>query len=179
MFPGPVFNIELVTTARRPRYYLVRFIYGLILLFFIWRNDPRLWPGFFQSPNEMSIKELAAIGRALFNTFLIVQSIAVILLTPALVAGVVAEEKQRKTLHYLLSSRLTGAEIVLGKLSARMLHLAVFLAIGLPVMSLLSLFGGVDPTVVLMAFAGTVTTTYFLSTMAILVSVHARRPSEA
>ena len=70
----------------------------------------------------------------------------------------IANEKQRKTLHYLLSSRLTSGEIVLGKLLARMLHVAVFLAIGLPIMSLLTLFGGVDPLWVVMSTAGTVST---------------------
>ena len=67
---------------------------------------------------------------------------AVLVLTPAIVAGVIADEKQRKTLQYLMVSRLNSAEIVLGKLFARLLHIGVFLAIGLPVMSLTSLFGG-------------------------------------
>src|SRR5262249_43268618 len=101
------------------------------------------------------------------------------LLTPALVAGVIAEEKQRKTLHYLLASRLSSTEIVVGKLAARMLHVGVFLAIGLPVTSLLSLFGGVDPLAVVLVFAGTLSTALFLSALAILVSTHARRPREA
>ena len=38
MLPGPVFNFELITTARRPRYYAVRLAYGLILLYFVWQN---------------------------------------------------------------------------------------------------------------------------------------------
>ena len=33
MLPGPVFNVELTTTARRARYYVARFAYGMILLF--------------------------------------------------------------------------------------------------------------------------------------------------
>ena len=41
---------------------------------------------------------------------------------PALVAGIISDEYQRKTLHYLLASRLSSAEIVLGKLGARMVH---------------------------------------------------------
>ena len=33
MFLGPVFNAELMTTARRARYYVIRFLYGSIILF--------------------------------------------------------------------------------------------------------------------------------------------------
>ena len=47
-----------------------------------------------------------------------------LVLTPALVAGVIADEKQRKTLHYLMASRLNSAEIVLGKLLVRMLYVS-------------------------------------------------------
>ena len=58
-----------------------------------------------------------------------VQGIAVLLLTPTLVAGVIADERQRKTLHYLLASRLSSGEIILGKLAARLLHVGVFLGL--------------------------------------------------
>ena len=65
-------------------------------------------------------------------------------ITPALVGGTIAGEKQRKTLHYLLASELSSAEIVLGKLMARMLMVLVYLVAGVPMLFLLMLFGGVD-----------------------------------
>ena len=181
MFPGPVFSAELLTTARRPRYYAVRFLYGAILLFVVWRNDPALYSWYYSSSGngELSIQALALLGQTLFTAFLVVQSIAILLVTPALVAGVIAEEKQRKTLHYLLASPLSSGEIVLGKLAARMVHVGVFLAIGVPVMSLLSLFGGVDPRLVLVMFAASVSTAFFIASLAILLSTHARRVREA
>jgi ABC-type transport system involved in multi-copper enzyme maturation permease subunit len=182
MLPGPVFNVELITTARRARYYAIRFVYGMILLFFVvqaatefdWRRGAAIWSG-----EELSIKEMAKTGQRIFSTFAVLQGIAVVILTPALVAGVVADEKRRKTLHYLLASRLNAAEIILGKLLARLLQLGVFLAIGLPVMSLISLFGGVEPLVVVLVYGATVSTAWFIAALAILVSTLARRPREA
>ena len=184
MLPGPVFNVELLTTARRYRYYAIRFGYGLLLLFFIWQNDPDLFGNRYGFGNHgsqvgLTIQELAEIGRAIFRTYVIVQAVAILLLTPAFVAGAVAEEKRRKTLHYLLASQLTSGEIILGKLSARLLHVAIFLAIGLPIISLLSLFGGVDPRYIVLAFAASMTTAFFLAALAILVSTLSRRPREA
>jgi ABC-type transport system involved in multi-copper enzyme maturation permease subunit len=180
MLPGPVFNIELITTARRARYYVIRFAYGMLLLFFLWQNNPELYSRSSRPVERgMSIQEMAAFGRAIFNTFLTVQGAAVLFLTPSLVAGVIADEKQRKTLHYLLASRLTSGEIIVGKLAARLLHVGIFLTIGLPVLSLVSLFGGVDPQLVLISYAATLTTTVFLASMAILISTLARRPREA
>ena len=184
MLPGPVFNVELLTTARRFRYYATRFGYGLLLLFFIWQNDPDLFGNRYGFGNHgsqvgLTIQELAEIGRAIFRTYVIVQAVAILLLTPAFVAGAVAEEKRRKTLHYLLASQLTSGEIILGKLSARLLHVAIFLAIGLPIISLLSLFGGVDPRYIVLAVAASMTTAFFLAALAILVSTLSRRPREA
>ena len=59
------------------------------------------------------------------------QGLGLILLIPALVAGIISDEYQRKTLHYLLASRLSSAEIVLGKLGARMVHVVAFVGAGI------------------------------------------------
>jgi len=181
MLLGPVFNIELVTAARRPRNYVIRFIYGSILLFFIWRSGPVVYYGYYGGSDlsGYSHQQLAEIGQSLFTTFLIVQGITVLLITPALVAGVIADEKQRKTLHYLLASSLSSFEIVVGKLTSRMLQLGVVILIGIPILSLLSLFGGVEPVHIVSASVATLTTAFFLSSLSILISVQAKRPREA
>ena len=107
------------------------------------------------------------------------QEILVLLLTPALVAGVIADEKQRKTLHYLMASQLTSAEIVLGKLLVRMLYVTVLLGVSLPVLSLLVLMGGIDPRLVLLSCGATLSTGWFLAALSIWVSTIARRVREA
>jgi ABC-type transport system involved in multi-copper enzyme maturation permease subunit len=180
MLPGPVFNAELITTSRRARYYVLRSAYGLLLLFFIWESNSSMLEPLATDPGrELTIQEMSRLGWVLFATFLSTQAICVLVLTPALVAGVIADERQRKTLDYLLSSRLTSAEIVLGKLSARLLHVGTFLLIGLPVVVMLTFFGGVDPNAVVLAFVGSGTAVYFLASLSILVSTRARRPREA
>jgi ABC-type transport system involved in multi-copper enzyme maturation permease subunit len=180
MLPGPVFNVELLTLARRTRYYVLRTVYGLLLLLLIWQNDPALYRYSGASETgEISIQQMAMLGMSLFWTFAATQSIVVLLITPALVAGVIADERQRKTLHFLLSSQLSSAEIVLGKLAARILHVSVFLAMGLPIVALLPLFGGVDPNWVLLFFAATATTMFLLAAGSILVSTYARKPRDA
>jgi ABC-type transport system involved in multi-copper enzyme maturation permease subunit len=117
-----------------------------------------------------------------FSTFCgitVGQEILVLVLTPALVAAVIADERQRKTLHYLMASRLTSSEIVLGKLLVRMLYLLVLIGVSLPVLSLLVLFGGVDPNLVVVACGGTITTAWFLASLSIWVSTIARRVRDA
>ena len=102
-----------------------------------------------------------------------------LVLTPALVAGVIADEKQAKTLHYLMASRLSSAEIVLGKLLVRMLYVSILLGVSLPILSLLVLMGGIDPRLVLLTCGATLSTGWFLASLSIWVSTIARRVREA
>ncbi len=178
MILGPVFHAELLMNARRGRLYAVRFIYGLIILCQIYLSyQGNLWR--FGDGRGMRIRDMAEFGRTLFTTFAILQAVVVVLLTPALVGGAIADERQRKTLHYLLASELSGLEIVASKLAARLLQVVVLVALGLPVVCLIGLFGGVDFELLLMSYAGTLSTTYFLGALSILVSVASRRPREA
>ena len=176
---GPVFNAELLTTARRPRYYVIRFLYGLIILFQIYLSYQQLSLATGNGQGTLRIRDMAEFGQGVFTSFAVVQAVVVVLLTPALVGGAIADERQRKTLHYLLTSQLTSVEIVVGKLAARLLQVGVLVALGLPVVSLIGLFGGVDFPLLLIVYAATLTTTYFLATASILVSVVSRRPREA
>jgi hypothetical protein len=179
MLPGPVFNVELLTSARRVRYYVVRVLYGTLLLLLLYQNYQALNRWGRRGGETLSSNELTGFAMETFSTFAVAQSIAVLALTPALVAGVIAVEKQRKTLHYLLASRLTSAEIVLGKLMARLLHVGVFVAIGLPIISLLTLFGGIDPVLIGFLYAGTATTALLLAALSIFISTVSKRPRDA
>ena len=122
MLPGPVFTFELMTTARRGRLYLVRAFYAVVLLVILWA----VHSGVGIRHRRRAVLSASAVFRSisvLWNRDR--PGGAVLALTPALVAGVIADEKQCKTLHYLMASQLTSSEIVLGKLLVRMLYMLV------------------------------------------------------
>ncbi len=178
MLPGPVFQVELTSIARRKRSYVLRAVYGALILFIIWCNQPA-WSIGRPIGAELSIQETAQMASQIAFAFMLTQAITVLAISPALVAGVIADEKRRKTLDYLLASRLSGAEIVLGKLFARILLLFVFVTMGLPILTLLSLFGGVNPDDVIVFTAACASTSFFLAALSIAVSLHAKRPTDA
>ncbi len=173
---GPVMRYELITTSRRRRYYFLRVIYGLLLLtqltmlFQLWELN---------HPAGGTLTQIQEFAESAFIYFAGVQGLCLLLLVPALVAGVIADEYQRKTLHYLLASRLSSAEIVLGKLGARLVHVVAFVALGLPVVALLMLYGGLNPVNIFYVYMGTATVVLFVSGFSILTSTLARRPRDA
>jgi ABC-type transport system involved in multi-copper enzyme maturation permease subunit len=176
MLPGPVFNFELMGTARRSRFYLIRASYAAILFVILW-GIHAAWTS--ETGGELPSQMVSWFAFSTFCGITIGQEILVLALTPALVAGVIADEKQRKTLHYLMASQLTSTEIVLGKLLVRMLYVTVLLGVSLPVLSLLVLMGGIDPLLVLLSCGATLSTGWFLASLSIWVSTIARRVREA
>ena len=175
---GPVFHAELLTTARRARYYAIRAIYVMAILCVLWSAYESAFH-FESGATSYPVSTMTQFAIQTFRTFALTQAITVLALTPALVAGTIATEKQRKTLHYLLASQLTSGEIVFGKLAARLLHVAVFLALGVPIFSLLTLFGSVDYWLILGVYGATCSGVFFLAAISIFASVQARRAREA
>lgn len=180
MFPGPVIISELVTTARRKRAYALRFFYGLILLLLIWEYCFRTFTNVSGNLRvTLTINQMSDLALRIFETFAITQAVVLMFLTPALVAGSIAEERQRKTLDYLLASRLSSAEIVLGKLSARLVQVGVLVTLGVPIQCMLSLFGGIPFDLIVLVYAGTCSTVLFLAAVSVAVSSYSRRPRDA
>jgi ABC-type transport system involved in multi-copper enzyme maturation permease subunit len=182
---GPLFYYELVRLARRGRSTVLRCAYALALLaalYFAYRaqfphHDPFAAP--FTSAPAVPASQLASLAPGFVMAILWVQTLAAFVLTPAYVAGVIAEEKERHTLDMLLTTHLRGREIVVGKLAARLTHLAGVLLTGLPLLALTQLWGGVDILVLLAAFALTGLILLGVGTLSALYSVYARTVRQA
>jgi ABC-type transport system involved in multi-copper enzyme maturation permease subunit len=180
---GPVVVYDLICVGRRGRYVLLRCLYlTILLLVLLWVHS--VWSVTYRwrsggSSDALPAREMALFAESFFYAFMVVQLLVVIALTPAYLAGAIAEEKERRTLEYLLATDLRAREIVLGKLAARLLNLAMLLLAGLPVLSALQFFGGVDPGLVLAGFAALAVTLLSLGGVSILMSVLCRRPRDA
>ncbi len=174
---GPVLRFEMITTARRGRYYAARVVYGLFLLFTVWTAFSRR-TGMF-SNRELTAHDMVQFGQGVFSSLAWLQWIAVLVVVPAMTAGVIADAYRRKTLRDILSSGLSARGIVFGKLSARLGHVAALVAVGIPVVALIGLFGGLDPWIVLDVYAGTASIAFAVGGVSILASTLARRPREA
>lgn len=170
---GPVFAFESRIAARRWRAYAIRSIYlGLLLagLAMTWGPSRR---------SIVSPAEAAEIGRRFLLTLIGVQLAAVLLAAPAATAGAVCVDKARGTLIHAFATDLTSREIVLGKLGARLAPVLALMAYGLPVLALGSFLGGIDLVEVLGAELVTAGTAVLCCSLALLVSVWARKPHQA
>jgi ABC-type Na+ efflux pump permease subunit len=88
-------------------------------------------------------------------------------------ARCIAEEKERRTLDFLLTTRLGNAEIILGKLAARMVVFVSTATAGLPVVLLLNRLGGVDGWLIVIGYICIASMGFFFSALSIWSSVTA------
>ena len=171
---GPLFSLELVTSSRRSRYFLARVAYAVVLFFSLWVTYEST------QPYALSQTQSAAnVARHFFETYSYLQMGAILLLAPAMVASTVASERESRTLDYLLASQLSGVEIVLSKLAARLLHVIFVLSAGVPVLALATLMGGIETEKLLLVTALTLSTLLAVAGMSIAVSVWSRRTRDA
>ncbi|MBL8825380.1 MAG: ABC transporter permease subunit [Planctomycetaceae bacterium] len=171
---SPIFTIEAITTARRSRYFWVRCVYALFLLFMLIMTYVS-----HQQSRMFANQGVANLARDFFNLFTGVQLTAIMLLTPALTAGTIAGELERKTLDYLLVSPLSSASILWGKLGARLLLAGLLIAGGVPVLAAAMLLGGIPPLNLLTTAVVSLATLLVVGALSLGVSVWAVRTRDA
>lgn len=148
MLFGPIFVRELRVVPRRIRHYVSRALYtgGLLLLL------ATFWLFITGNQRIVNLGDISLFGTLVFQ-FLAPLQLALALLFAALFSvGTVAQEKDRGTLTLLLMTRLSPAELVLGKLSASLLGMFALLLAAFPVFLLLLIFGGASWVQVVQVF---------------------------
>src|SRR5947207_6482475 len=174
---GPMFVLDAVRAGRRASTFLARglFLVGLaVVLLMFFSASSRRFQGTVVSP-----KVLADFAEEFFWVYAVTQFVIVCALTPAFTAAAITDEKERKTLDFLLVTDMSAREIVLGKLGARVGVLVTFALAGLPILSLIQFFGGVDPRLVLIAAAMTLVSIVSLAAVSVACSVALPRTREA
>jgi ABC-type transport system involved in multi-copper enzyme maturation permease subunit len=172
---GPIFSVEMLTTARRGRYFALRVLYACILFFSLavtYQASARM-----QHFNTLS--QSANVANSFFQSFSMLQLLAVLFVGPAMAAGTIAVERERRTIEYLFATDLTNREIVLGKLTARFLQITALVLVGMPILAAAMLMGGIAPEQLFAVFLITVSTMAVVSVLAVTMSVWAARVRDA
>src|SRR5262245_22869769 len=176
---GPVLAFDALRFGRRRRQIWFRVGYAILLgiiltwVYISWFSFSRRYGG------AVRVQDLAKLAEVYFYVYMVVQFIVVCVLTPASVAGAITDEKERRTLEFLLATDLRDREILLGKLASRAGGMLLFLMAGLPVLAFVQFFGGIDPDLVLAGFAATFLVVLTLAALSVAASVLARKTRDA
>ncbi|MCF7956464.1 MAG: ABC transporter permease subunit [Phycisphaerae bacterium] len=175
---GPIFDKELRVSSRRKRNYILRGFYLIALTLVVslfWRVIVAQYasgPLAFRV-SRMSIAALAITTTIVWFQFIVTQFVAVTMLSTA-----ISDEIYNKTLGVLMSTPITTFQIVMGKLLSKLLQLLLLIALSLPLLSVVRIFGGVPWSFVISSLFINFTAVLFAGSLSMYFSLSGKKAYE-
>ena len=170
---GPIFDKEMRVSSRRRRNYVLRFLYIGFFTFLaasVWLNDIVNSASSVYQASRMSAAGQMIVGAILWFQFLSAQVIAVVMLSTS-----ISDEIYKRTLGVLMTTPIGSFQIVIGKLASRLLQIVLLLAISLPLLAVVRVFGGVPWGYLLCGLCVTLTTVTFVGSLSLFFSIFTRQ----
>ena len=173
-FFGPIFEKELRVSSRRKRNYFTRFAYLVFLTGFlsvIWLDAM----DFTVSSGTHMASRLALAGKQIITFLVWFQFYAIQLVAVVMLSTAISDEIYHHTLGVLMSTPITSFQIIMGKLSGKLLQLILLLGVSLPLLAIVRIFGGVPWDYIISSFCITFTTLIFVSSLSLFFSSFSRK----
>lgn len=170
---GPIFEKELRVSSRRARNYILRFAYLIFLTTFlvlIWLNAVDYGAAGLFTVSRMARAGKTIISSTVWFQFCVTQIVAVIMLSSS-----ISEEIYNRTLGLLMTTPISSFQIVMGKLLSKLLQLILLLAISMPLLAIVRIFGGVPWDYIVSSLCITFTSTLFVGSLSLFFSIFTRR----
>ncbi|MDH4241055.1 MAG: ABC transporter permease, partial [Phycisphaerae bacterium] len=172
---GPIFDKELRVSSRRRRNYVLRSAYLLVLVVFV----AGAWSMALLSSSRTSVawqvSRTAEIGRSLVLMITWFQFLTAQILAAVMFSNSISDEIRRGTMDVLMTTPINCVQIVLGKLFSRLFQLILVLAVSLPLLAVIRVFGGIQWDYVVSALSITLTATVFVGSLSMFLSTRFRR----
>lgn len=111
----------------------------------------------------------------LFIMLSMLQMALVLFITPGLTAGAISSEREKQTLNMLLMTTQSSTQIVIGKLTSSIAYLGLLIVAGLPIYSVVFLYGGVSPSQLITIFLFYFVTMLAIGSIGIFYSIVIKR----
>lgn len=175
---GPIFDKELRVSSRRRRNYFLRFAYiGLLSIFvvFVWYIAVAISSS---GSAAFQISRMSEAGKYIITSIIWFQFIAVQLIAVIMLSASVSDEIHHRTLGLLMTTPINSFQIVMGKLFGKLLQLVLLLAISLPLLAIVRVFGGVPWDYVISSLCITLTSAIFAGSISLYFSIYTKRAHE-
>ena len=166
---GPFLDKELRVSSRHRRNYLLRTAYITLLLFFV----AITWFNVVQGRSNITFQKsrMAEAGKTIVMTIVSFQFIAAQLVAIIMFCNSISDEIYHRTLSVLLTTPVTSFQIVAGKLLSKLFQIIQLLAISLPLLAIIRIFGGVSWYYILLSMCITLTAVIFSGSVSMFFSV--------
>ncbi|MDQ7027093.1 MAG: hypothetical protein Q9P01_18155 [Anaerolineae bacterium] len=115
------------------------------------------------------------LGRLLFIGVVGIELLLIVFIVPALTAGAVTGERERKTFDLLQTTLLSAPAFIVGKMESALGYILMMLLSAIPLQSIAFLFGGVSGVEVAIAFVLLTVTAFALGALGMFFSALTER----
>jgi ABC-type transport system involved in multi-copper enzyme maturation permease subunit len=161
----PLLSKELAEMAQLRRTYVMRVTFAVLIL----STSVLLILPTYQAI-QGSPRPLMGHGAQFLDLLYAVEWGGLVLFVPAIVSGALTAEKERNTLQLLFLTRLGPWTILLEKLMSRLVPVATFLLVSLPLVFIAYLWGGLTQRDLEFAVTELVVTAFLLASIALFCS---------
>jgi len=170
---GAIFEKELRVASRRRRSYTLRLAYVLVLTAYI----AMVWVPVvqFQGSSAMSRAQMEMAAKMITRGIVWFQFFGAQLAAIVVMSTAISEEVYSRTLGVLMMTPLSGAQVVMSKLSSRLLQILLLVATSLPLLAIVRVLGGIAWDRLVVALCVTATTVVFVSSVTLFFSTLCRR----
>jgi ABC-type transport system involved in multi-copper enzyme maturation permease subunit len=172
MFDNPILQFTLGRTARRPRLYLARVLW-LTSLLSLATTIVLVTRGTLSGVGEPEV------ARSVFALTFTLQTLGLMAVCPVWAGSAFPEARQRRILPFLLDSPMPSLTITIGMLFSGLAPTVALILATWPVLTLLSLLGGIDPLELLALVWLNLSTAFLLSSVCLLVGMGYTNPHRA
>jgi ABC-type transport system involved in multi-copper enzyme maturation permease subunit len=121
----------------------------------------------------------ALIGQEIFGALLIVETLLVVFLAPAMTAGAISLEREKQTLDMLAATPISSLAIVIGKLLSALTYVFILIVASIPLTAMVFVFGGVGPDEVLRGYIVLFVTAIGMGSLGLFISALMQRTQAA
>lgn len=135
---NPVYKQETKTSTRSFRFPMVILLFNSVLAVVALLD---MYSMITQVRRTAEIQYSSFLSLYVFVA--VVEFVLLLLLIPALTSGSISGERERQTLNLMLTTQMTAADIVFGKLFASLSTVLLLIVSSFPILSLVFIYGGV------------------------------------
>lgn len=171
---NPVFKRESRISARSLRLPLILVVFNSILALVALLN---MYSTLAQVRLTATIQYSSFLDLYVFIA--IMEFIMLLLIMPAITAGSISGERERQTLEIMLATRMTPAQIVLGKLASAGGTMLMLIFSTFPILAMVFVYGGITGKDILMMLFCFITIAIFVGSIGIFCSAISKKTTTA
>jgi ABC-type transport system involved in multi-copper enzyme maturation permease subunit len=176
----PFLWYDLRRTARTPGFFGWRVLVAALVGLYVFNCLSELNTVLLEEGEKRGWLKLTTHASKYFLlSFLFKQFIIVSIISPAYFASTIAQEKEKRTLEFLLATSQSSASIIMWKFLSRFVSLFVFLILPLPMIAIFQHLSNVEWLLVFQVNALTLATAVGFGSVGMLCSVLCRKSSSA